>query len=79
MSDLAFRRHILVQTLILIDFLLSLRSKIKAKLADLNPSNKSVLYAHTLSEEDVRQSAHDVPMKRPADKVRRGRHGSLTL
>ena len=50
-SDLAFRRHILVQALILIDFLLSLTAKAKVKLE--NESNKSVLYAFTLSEDDV--------------------------
>ncbi len=50
-SDLAFRRHILVQALILIDFLLSLTPKAKAKLSDL--TNKSVLYSYSLTEEDV--------------------------
>ncbi|KAI9820244.1 MAG: hypothetical protein M1827_005866 [Pycnora praestabilis] len=53
-SDLAFRRHILVQVLILVDFLLSLTSKAKAKLSDFNLSNKSVLYGYTLSEEDTK-------------------------
>jgi THO complex subunit 1 len=49
--DIAFRRHILVQMLILLDFLLSLTQSAKAKLADL--TNKSVLYAYTLSAEDT--------------------------
>jgi len=48
---MAFRRHILVQALILVDFLLSLTPKAKSKLADL--TNKSVLYGYTLSDEDV--------------------------
>ncbi|KAL9107333.1 MAG: hypothetical protein Q9227_007785 [Pyrenula ochraceoflavens] len=49
--DLAFRRHILVQALIILDFLLSLTAAAKSKLAGL--TNKSVLYAeYTLSEED---------------------------
>ena len=51
-SDLAFRRHILVQSLILIDFLLSLTPKAKAKLG--STKNKSVLYDFTLVEEEVR-------------------------
>ena len=51
-SDLAFRRHILVQALIIIDFLLSLTTKAKAKLESMK--NKSVLYDFTLEEEDVR-------------------------
>jgi len=50
-SDLAFRRHILVQALILVDFLLSLTPKAKRKLGQT--SNKSVLYAYTLNEENA--------------------------
>lgn len=50
-SDLAFRRHVLVQVLILIDFLLSLTTKAKRKLE--NTSNKSVLYTYVLSEDNV--------------------------
>ena len=56
-SDLSFRRHILLQVLIVMDFLLSLSSKAKEKLSEAtlpdNP-NKSVMYAdQTLSEDDV--------------------------
>ncbi|KAL8674132.1 MAG: hypothetical protein Q9168_001469 [Polycauliona sp. 1 TL-2023] len=51
-SDLAFRRHILVQGLILVDFLLSLTPKAKKKLE--NTSNKSVLYNYTLPEEEIK-------------------------
>ncbi|KAL8843016.1 MAG: hypothetical protein Q9176_002319 [Flavoplaca citrina] len=51
-SDLAFRRHILVQGLILVDFLLSLTPKAKKKLE--NASNKSVLYNYTLPEEEFK-------------------------
>ncbi|KAI4189482.1 MAG: hypothetical protein L6R41_001444 [Letrouitia leprolyta] len=51
-SDLAFRRHILVQALILVDFLLSLTPKAKRKLE--HTSNKSVLYSYTLAEEDTK-------------------------
>ncbi|KAL6231172.1 hypothetical protein BDW75DRAFT_50362 [Aspergillus navahoensis] len=50
-NDTAFRRHVLVQALILLDFMLSLTSKAKAKLADL--SNKSVLYGFVLDDEDA--------------------------
>lgn len=54
--DIVFQRNILVQVLIVCDFLLSLSSKSKEKLAKSisgNP-NKSVMYAEqTLSEENV--------------------------
>ncbi|OJJ55751.1 hypothetical protein ASPSYDRAFT_92876 [Aspergillus sydowii CBS 593.65] len=50
-NDTAFRRHVLVQALILLDFMLSLTSKSKAKLADL--TNKSVLYGFLLTDEDA--------------------------
>ena len=51
-SDLAFRRHILVQALILLDFLLSLTPKAKKKLE--NTSNKSVLYAYSFDDENAK-------------------------
>ncbi|KAL9615307.1 MAG: hypothetical protein Q9167_000278 [Letrouitia subvulpina] len=51
-SDLAFRRHILVQALIVIDFLLGLTPKAKKKLE--NASNKSVLYSFTLDDEGAK-------------------------
>jgi THO complex subunit 1 len=49
--DIAFRRHILVQALIILDFLLSLTPAAKAKLSD--SVNKAVLYSFTLSDEDA--------------------------
>jgi THO complex subunit 1 len=52
-SDLSFRRHVLVQALIIVDFLLSLSAQGKEKLATVNASNKSVLYTDQLSPEDV--------------------------
>lgn len=52
LSDLAFQRHILVQALILIDFLLSLTEKAKKRLSNLDTTNKSMLYSFTLTEED---------------------------
>lgn len=54
LSDLAFQRHILVQALILIDFLLSLTEKAKKRLSELPTSNKSMVYAFTLGEDDTK-------------------------
>ncbi|KAH0597090.1 hypothetical protein MHUMG1_05399 [Metarhizium humberi] len=55
-SDLSFRRHILVQALIITDFLLSLSTETREKLAGLNTRslNKSVLYSDQLSEENTK-------------------------
>jgi THO complex subunit 1 len=53
LSDLAFQRHILVQALILIDFLLSLTDKAKKRLASLTTTNKSMLYSFTLNDGDT--------------------------
>jgi len=50
-SDTAFRRHVLVQALILLDFMLSLTPQAKKRQADL--TNKSVLYGFVLNEEDA--------------------------
>ena len=50
-SDLAFRRHIMVQSLIILDFLLALSPKSKKKLEHLNTRN--LQYSYTLSEENV--------------------------
>lgn len=52
LSDLTFQRHILVQALIMIDFLLSLTPKAKKKHAQLKPQ-KAMLCAYTLSEPDT--------------------------
>ncbi|EPS36511.1 hypothetical protein H072_9941 [Dactylellina haptotyla CBS 200.50] len=49
--DLVFRRHILVQFLIVIEFLLSLSLKYKRYL-EADAKNRSVQFAYTLSEED---------------------------
>ena len=56
LSDLAFQRHILVQALILIDFLLSLTEQAKKRLVELPTPNKSMLYAFTLNDEDTKWS-----------------------
>ncbi|KAK8170732.1 THO complex subunit 1 transcription elongation factor-domain-containing protein [Phyllosticta citribraziliensis] len=57
LSDLAFQRHILVQALILIDFLLSLTEKSKERtqkwLAQVTSANRAVQYNYTLSMQDA--------------------------
>ncbi|ROT42796.1 guanylate kinase [Sodiomyces alkalinus F11] len=54
-SDLSFRRHILVQTFIITEFLLYLSPKAKEKLASIKTPNKSVMYLdQVLSDEDVK-------------------------
>ncbi|KKF96397.1 THO complex subunit 1 [Ceratocystis platani] len=51
--DLSFRRHVLVQALIIMDFIISLTAKSKEKLAGL-VVNKSVAYMdHAVSEQDA--------------------------
>lgn len=54
LSDLAFQRHILVQALILIHFLLSLTEQSKKKISALDAVNKSMLYSFTLNEDDTK-------------------------
>lgn len=58
LSDLAFQRHILVQALILIDFLLTLTEGSKSKPFYQN-AQKAMQYSFTLREEDV--SSHRLP------------------
>ncbi|PHH73406.1 hypothetical protein CDD82_5489 [Ophiocordyceps australis] len=53
-SDLSFRRHILVQALIIIDFILSLSAGAKEKVAKINPLNKSVIYNDQLTEQNAK-------------------------
>lgn len=53
-SDLSFRRHVLVQALIITDFLLSLTAGAKEKTASFNASNKSVIYNDQLSEDNAK-------------------------
>ena len=55
-GDTAFRRHVLVQALILLDFMLSLTSTAKTRHTDL--TNKSVLYGFTLSDDDAKWVAN---------------------
>ncbi|KAF2226284.1 THO complex, subunit THOC1 [Elsinoe ampelina] len=53
LSDLSFQRHILVQALILLDFLLSLSEQAQKKIdvSGISRTNSSVNYAYRLSEE----------------------------
>ncbi|KAK4138178.1 hypothetical protein BT67DRAFT_437526 [Trichocladium antarcticum] len=54
-SDLAFRRNILVQAAIIMEFLHSLSPRAKEKLASVKAPNKSVTYSdQQLSEDDTR-------------------------
>ncbi|KAI0476690.1 THO complex subunit 1 transcription elongation factor-domain-containing protein [Xylaria cf. heliscus] len=53
-SDLYFRRHILIQAFIILDFLLSLTPQARAKIANVQ-QNRSVVYADkNLSEDDAK-------------------------
>ncbi|KAK4167678.1 THO complex subunit 1 transcription elongation factor-domain-containing protein [Cladorrhinum sp. PSN259] len=53
-SDLAFRRNILIQVLIIMDFLLALSPAAKKKLAQIEIPNKSAVYPdQQLNEEDL--------------------------
>ena len=52
MSDLAFRRHILVQSLILIEFLLSLTPKAKSKISP-ESKNKAAMYSFEFLDDEV--------------------------
>lgn len=51
-SDVTFQRHILVQALILIEFVLSLTASAKKKGENIK-TQRSMLYNYTLSEEDA--------------------------
>lgn len=62
LSDLAFQRHILVQALILIDFLLTLTEKGKKKSYYQN-AQRAMQYTFTLREEDV-SPCHPYPPRK---------------
>ncbi|KAA8910679.1 THO complex, subunit THOC1 [Sphaerosporella brunnea] len=51
-SDLTFRRNVLVQAMVLLDFLLSLTSASKEKISGFTHVNRGVQYNFTLSPED---------------------------
>lgn len=73
-SDLSFRRHIAVQALIVLDFMLSLSPKAKEKQATITPQNKSVMYQdQVLTEADC---TWVLDMKKQiADYLKRGFEG----
>ncbi|RGP63371.1 nuclear matrix p84 [Fusarium sporotrichioides] len=77
-SDLSFRRHILVQALIIMDFLLALSSQARDKLTETLQTtasiNKAVMYGdQVLSEEDAKWASD---MKKTiADYLRQGPDG----
>ncbi|KAL1962631.1 hypothetical protein VTN77DRAFT_9345 [Rasamsonia byssochlamydoides] len=51
-NDIAFRRHVLVQALILLDFILSLTPKARSRLP--KSINRAVVYNYVVSEEDAK-------------------------
>lgn len=54
-KDLTFRRNILIQALIIMDFLLSLSAKAKEKLAEIEKPNISVMYKdQVLNDDDLK-------------------------
>ncbi|KAI1104657.1 THO complex subunit 1 transcription elongation factor-domain-containing protein [Jackrogersella minutella] len=54
-GDLYFRRHILIQAFIILDFLLSLTPQAKAKLANIKSQNRSVMYGdQKLGDDDAK-------------------------
>ncbi|POR37139.1 THO complex subunit 1 [Tolypocladium paradoxum] len=57
-SDLSFRRHVLVQALVITDFILSMSTGAKEKLANISASNKSVVYNDQLNAENVSLVPH---------------------
>ncbi|KAF5634419.1 hypothetical protein F25303_8755 [Fusarium sp. NRRL 25303] len=77
-SDLSFRRHILVQALIIMDFLISLSIQARERLTEALPANasvnKAVMYSdQVLSDEDA-EWASDMK-KTIADYLRQGADG----
>ncbi|KAF5535591.1 nuclear matrix p84 [Fusarium mexicanum] len=77
-SDLSFRRHILVQALIIMDFLISLSTQARERLTEALPANasvnKAVMYSdQVLSDEDA-EWASDMK-KTIADYLRQGADG----
>ncbi|KKA22020.1 THO complex subunit Tho1 [Rasamsonia emersonii CBS 393.64] len=54
-NDIAFRRHVLVQALILLDFILSLTPKARSRLP--KTINRAVVYNYVASEEDAKWAA----------------------
>ncbi|KAI9659794.1 MAG: hypothetical protein M1821_001145 [Bathelium mastoideum] len=74
LCDLAFQRHILVQALIMIDFLLSLTEKGKKRLLDLKVQ-KAMMFNFTLNDEDTEWAL--TTKKLIADYLQRGTDGKF--
>ncbi|KAF4591561.1 nuclear matrix protein [Ophiocordyceps camponoti-floridani] len=72
-GDLSLRRHVLVQALIIIDFVLSLSPGMKEKLSGGNASNKAVLYSDQVDEENIKW-ANDMKTT-ISDYLKRGHDG----
>lgn len=73
-KDLSFRRHILVQALIIMDFLISLGSKAKETQSTTTKQNLSVMYQdQILSDEDVNWAVDT--KKSIADYLKQGHDG----
>ncbi|KFY24859.1 hypothetical protein V493_04986 [Pseudogymnoascus sp. VKM F-4281 (FW-2241)] len=73
-KDLSFRRHILVQALIIMDFLISLGSKAKEKQSTTTKQNLSVMYQdQILSDDDVKWAVDT--KKSIADYLKQGNDG----
>ncbi|CAM1502847.1 Fc.00g076230.m01.CDS01 [Cosmosporella sp. VM-42] len=73
-SDLSFRRHVLVQALIIMDFLLSLSTQAREKLSATASTNKSVMYIDQILSEDDTKWANEMK-KSIADYLRQGSDG----
>ncbi|KAF4441499.1 hypothetical protein F53441_12012 [Fusarium austroafricanum] len=77
-SDLSFRRHILVQALIIMDFLISLSAQARERLTEALPANattnKAVMYGDQVLSEDDAKWASDMK-KTIADYLRQGADG----
>ncbi|KAJ3490328.1 hypothetical protein NLG97_g5802 [Lecanicillium saksenae] len=72
-SDLSFRRHVLVQALIITEFLLSLSAEAKQKLSGLPAANKAVVYNEQLSEENTKWATET--KRRISEYLKRGFDG----
>ena len=73
MGDLTFRRHILVQILITLNFILSWTADAKKKYEGMNTPNKSVMYSGEFGEEEAKW-ARDTK-NRIADYMRKDQPG----
>ncbi|KAI1769079.1 THO complex subunit 1 transcription elongation factor-domain-containing protein [Hypoxylon sp. FL1150] len=62
-GDMYFRRHILIQAFIVLDFLLSLTSQARAKLANIKAQNRSVIYSDQKLEDEDANWVRDMKQK----------------